>query len=71
MAKIEINACEETIKQMPEIVKLMKTADTLEFSLENGIVDGPSEDGWKTNIHDGNRTITIHMYHRKHDMRLK
>ena len=69
MPKIQANGSKSIIKYMPDLVKLMMTADDLNWSIDKGVVDGPPEKGWKTNVYDGNMTITIQMYHKKHDMR--
>ncbi len=71
MPEIQSDETKAIIKYMPDLIKLMKTADTLSWSMDKGVVDGLPEKGWKTNVHDGNMTITIQMYHKKRDMRPK
>ena len=51
--KVQVDERKVLIEHMPDLIKLMKTADTLSWSMDKGIVDGPPEKGWKTNIHDG------------------
>ena len=71
MPEIQTDKAKSIIKYMPELVKLMKTADTLSWSIDRVVVDGPPEKGWRTHVPDGNMTVTIQMYHKEHDMRPK
>ena len=60
------------IDYLPDLVKLMKTADTLNWSIDEGTFEKPGIGGkWATHLPDGNISINIEMYHKKNDERLK